>query len=322
LAGLEEVLTFSFAHVRVGVVVESRRHDRRVSDRRAITGAIDHGERRQIRSCDGRRFLERRAELVPMPAPGRLPRQARQHEARIAFAQRIAPAAVELEDADTNRLIAAFQSGRREVFTSIYARYQTRILHAIRAGVTDYHAAEDVTQDVFMRAMDKLGDFEIHPDRPLRGWLLGIARYEANNHRRKHRRLELVGIDEFPASAVDDPSAFDQRIFGVLTDPALGEIVAEMPERQREVIAMRYVCDLKLVEIAQLLGRSPESIRQLHVRALSHLEQRLCALGRGPTTTRASRSPVRVLLRQSVALRARRFVLTRSLGAPALSWRR
>jgi RNA polymerase sigma-70 factor (ECF subfamily) len=305
----------------MGVVVDARRRDRRGTDRRAVPLVAADAERRRIRSCDGRRFLERRAELVPVPAPP-LPRRARQHAELMVFARRIVPPTGVVEDADTNRLIAAFQSGDRDAFALIYTRYHDRVLRAISAGLGDFHAAEDVTQDVFMRAMDKLCGFEIQPGAPLRAWLLGMARNEASNHRRKHRRHELAGMEELPAALVEDPSPFDQGILGALTDPLLEEIVAAMPDRQRQVIAMRYVCDFKLVEIARLLGRSPESIRQLHVRALSHLEQQLVALGRGPATTRVTRAPVRVLLRQSVALRARRFVLTRSLGAPALSWRR
>lgn len=321
-AHTRQVLERRFARDKhVTVIVERRELERRGAERRGPQHRAEIGERRRIISRDGRRILERRAKLVPV-SPWALPRRVSGYTYEVRFVQRVEHDAATLEDADTNRLVAAFQTGDRQAFTRIYERYHARMLRAVHAGLRDYHAAEDVTQDVFICAMAKLPSYEIRPDQPLRSWLLGMARFEALNYTRKQRRI-TVGLESYALETVDEPSEFDQRIFGVLTDPTLSELIEEMPARQREVIAMRYVCDYKLVEIAGLLGRSPESIRQLHVRALSHLEQRLCELGRGPEGPRRRQLAMRNLVPQAIALRTRRFMLTRTLGVPPmLSWRR
>jgi RNA polymerase sigma-70 factor (ECF subfamily) len=303
----------------VRVIAERRDSDRREAERRGHGIPVELGERRRIHAIDGRRTFERRAELRPTMLT-RLPRRLRSQADAVRFVLREEPDPALVEDADTNRLVAAFQGGDVQAFSAIYDRYAGRVQRAVNMGLRDFHAAEDLTQDVFVCAMDKLRTYEIRPDQPVRAWLLGIARFEALNYARKHRRV-VVGLDTYDDAAVEAPSDFERRVFGVLTDPEIGAVIEQMPERQREVIALRYVFDYKLVEIARLLDRSPESIRQLHVRALAHLEERLSAMGRGPEAARDSRFAMRRGLRQAIVLRTRRFVLTRSAGVPGLSWR-
>jgi DNA-binding CsgD family transcriptional regulator len=60
-----------------------------------------------------------------------------------------------------------------------------------------------------------------------------------------------------------------------LDDKRLLALIEQLPLAQRQVIVLRYMLELRAVEIATVLDRSPEAIRQLHQRAMRFLRQRL-----------------------------------------------
>src|SRR5437899_574820 len=93
------------------VIVEQRARDRRAApERRTVPTAQPHpAERRRILAESGRRVTERRAALVPIPAPQPLPRKAAPFAGRFLFAERLEPSSQALEDVDTARLVADIQ---------------------------------------------------------------------------------------------------------------------------------------------------------------------------------------------------------------------
>jgi len=304
----------------VAVLVEQRLRERRDEPRRTGASGQSEPDRRRIRNDDGRRISSRRAEAFPAP-PRALPRRARRHAGRILFLERLEPSSARAEDVNTNRLVARVQSGDQAAFGQLYDRHFDRVFNYLRIALRDYHAAEDTTQQVFLRALAKISDYEIRPDLPFRAWLLGIARYESLNHIRKHSWVDVITPAEINKRIDREVSEFDRGLLGVMSNSELRGFLARMPAAQLQVLALRYVLGFRFSEIASTMGRTPASIRQLHHRALVYLEQRMTAIEQAPARTRLSRSPVRVLVRQSVTLRTRRFVLTRSLGAPSLSRR-
>jgi RNA polymerase sigma-70 factor (ECF subfamily) len=256
-------------------------------------------------------------EVEPPP----LPRRARRRAEQVVFFDRVEAGAAETEDARSNRLVAEVQAGRCEAFADLYSRHFDRVFGYLRIALGDHHAAEDTTQQVFIRALEKIGDYEIRAELPFRAWLLGIARYEALNYIRKRSRVDVITPEEIDRRIEADVSAFDRSVLEALSDPDLTRFLTRLPQLQLQVLTLHYVLGYKLVEIGKLMGRSAQSVRQLHHRALVWLEHHMTADGDVPVRTRASRAPVRVLVRQSIALRTRRFVLTRSLGAPSLAGR-
>jgi len=305
----------------VTVVVERRGVERRQESRRSTESvATSTSEKRRIRSDDGRRIASRRAdELAALPRS--LPRRARPHAERILFVERLEPSGVEAQDADTDRLVALVQSGDQSVFADLYNRHYDRVFSYLRIALSDYHAAEDTTQQVFVRALEKISQYEIRPGLPFRAWLLGIARYESLNHLRKRSWIGVISPEEIDRRIGAEVSEFDRGLLGLLSDSDLSRFVERMSDPQLQVVVLRYVLGLRFVEIAKVTGRSAASVRQLHHRALVYLEQRMTAMTATTARERVSRAPVRVVIRQSIALRTRRFLLTRSLGSPVLSQR-
>jgi RNA polymerase sigma-70 factor (ECF subfamily) len=261
--------------------------------------------RRQMVSMNGRRVHDRRALTVPVPPPS-LPQTLERVAEQIVFLERLELSTSLVEDADTNALVFRFQSGDRDAFEQIYMRYFDRIYRYVRTVIKNVHDAEDVTQQVFAAAFQKLPYYEIRRDRPFRAWLFGFARNEVRYHWRQRDRAapgDSIEIED-SGEAVTDSTL---EVLGWLSDRELVFLVERLPPAQCEVLTMRFLLDMTTNEIARGLDRTPESVRQLQSRALRFLATRMSALGRAPSHAR--RSPIRVILRQAPVLRSRRFAL-------------
>jgi DNA-directed RNA polymerase specialized sigma24 family protein len=103
----------------------------------------------------------------------------------------------------------------------------------------------------------------------------------------------------------------DMHVLSWLEDGELLTLIERMPLAQRQVMLLRYMMDLSCPEIAAILGRSPDAIRQLQHRALTFLRGRLTALGREPKTAGAP-MPMLSLVPRSRVLGARRMALRAS----------
>ncbi|HJQ96589.1 MAG TPA: sigma-70 family RNA polymerase sigma factor [Acidimicrobiia bacterium] len=99
-------------------------------------------------------------------------------------------------DVDPNQLVERIRGGDSEAFDALYRAYVQRVHHAIRARVWDSDAASDLTQEVFLRAFERLDELR-DPER-LGPWLLSIARNAATDYgRRAARNDRLVPSEEF-----------------------------------------------------------------------------------------------------------------------------
>ena len=262
------------------------------------------------------RWRERRAREEAPPAAGLmevspppLPRVARRHAERLRFVQRLERPGREAEDQDTNELVAWAQSGDAEAFAALYLRYFERVYGYLRMSLRDPHEAEDLTQQVFLKALDHLDTYEVAPHRSFRPWLFRIARNLLIDHVKKHRPTLLDDPDQMPRRAPAGPAdaATVESTLAWMSDSEVTLFIERLPMPQRQVITLRYMIGLSLEEIADVLGRTPGSVRMLDLRARQYLQERLTALGRKPTVAR--RRAMRTLWRQVHVLRERRFAL-------------
>ncbi|HVE69628.1 MAG TPA: sigma-70 family RNA polymerase sigma factor [Solirubrobacteraceae bacterium] len=256
----------------------------------------------------GRAAAPARPELMEVSPPP-LPRVARAHAERLRFVQRLERPGREAEDEDTNELVAWAQSGDREAFAALYLRYFDRVYGYLRMSLRDRDEAEDLTQQVFLKALDHLDTYEVAPHRSFRPWLFRIARNLLIDHVKKHRPTLLDDPDQMPRRPASGPAdvATVESTLAWMSDSEVTLFIERLPLPQRQVITLRYLIGLSLEEIADVLGRSPGSIRMLDLRARQYLQERLTALGRKPSVAR--RRAMRSLWRQMHVLRERRFAL-------------
>ena len=296
---------------RLEVVVERRGADRRANIERRDSEKESPAERRLIRNADGRRIADRRATTMPAAARD-LPRKARPYAARLVFVERIEPTSESLLDADSARLVTRFQAGDKEAFSELYMRYFERVFSYVRILFRERpDEAEDVTQQVFVKAMVALPRYERRAQ-PFRAWLFRIVRNEAIDHMKKLGRSDVVDPGDLALrlEADDaDAGAFDaSHVLDWITDRELLMFVERLTLPQRQVLLLRYMLDLSTREIGEILGRSNDDVRMLDSRARRFLEQRLAAVGRVPQGGR-SRMQWRRRVRPAPVIRQRRIAL-------------
>jgi RNA polymerase sigma-70 factor (ECF subfamily) len=151
-----------------------------------------------------------------------------------------------------------------------------------------YHAlgnvadAQDVTQEVFLRALRSLDRYQV-TEAPFAAYLAVIAR---NLLRNRARQRANIALDNEAPSGASGPEALAvaatevERMWAALRD---------LPADQRRVIELRLSEGRSAAETAQLLGRSPDAVRQLQHRALVTLRARL----RGPDLAARERERLR-----------------------------
>jgi RNA polymerase sigma-70 factor (ECF subfamily) len=308
----ERLRAFFAADPAVEVIVERRSDERRGGDSRrgpddASVASVT--ERRQVHAATGRRVDDRRGVLVAKAAPPLPPEFAAESE-RIRFFERLEPSTLAREDADTARLIARIQAGDDALYSDLYLRYFDRVYAYLRIALHDADEAEDVAQDVFMRVLQAIPNYE-RREAPFRAWLFRIVRNCAITRLRKSARYTL----QTPTSIAQQSDRADgmssDDVLGSIEDSELVSLIEQLPLGQRQVLLLRYMLDLPNREIAEVLERSPDAVRQLHHRALEVL--RGCfeppkVEDAGRQLGRVRRQPMRRIVRQSPVLRSRRQV--------------
>jgi RNA polymerase sigma factor (sigma-70 family) len=144
---------------------------------------------------------------------------------------------------------------------------------SIIAGPAD---APDVTQDAFLKAYMALDRFR--GEAPFRPWILRIVANEAKNRRRSsHRREQLtlrLAEDRPSGDAAPSPEAV---VLERTTTERLLAAVSALPERDRLVVAYRYLVELSEEETATVLGVRRGTVKSRLSRALARLRASLTA---------------------------------------------
>jgi RNA polymerase sigma-70 factor (ECF subfamily) len=314
-AKLHEPLRRHFAeNSGVEVVVEQRWRDRRRRDERRVVpppAAPAAEDRRRIPGLLGRRVAERRASWVALSIPGELPRVARSYADLLRFVERIVPSEEQIEDQDTARLVVRFQAGETDVFRELYLRYFDRVYAYIRVALRDTHAAEDLTQQIFLRLFEALPRYERRAQ-PFRAWLFRIVRNGTLDILKSAGRIEPVDPMDLrirdQGGTEGDADALPALNW--ISDRELAIFIDRLPVPQRQALILRYMVGMSNAEIANVLKRSEADVRKLQSRALSFLRERLIGVGRTPKGP-APRARLRRRVAPANVARARRFVLLR-----------
>lgn len=156
-------------------------------------------------------------------------------------------------------------------FESWYADHRASVYRYVRFRVSSRAAAEDVTSEVFLKALRSLDRYD--PDRAApRTWLLRIARNAVTDHLRSLRRRGSlhVSLDRVPDLVADIPSA-DERVVRQERIQKLLNGAATLRQSDQEILSLRYGAGLDNGEIAETLDITPNAVAVRLHRALKRL---------------------------------------------------
>jgi len=152
-------------------------------------------------------------------------------------------------------------------FTELYELNFERVYAFIVRRVGDRDAAEDLTSDVFHKALANLPRFEWRGT-PFAAWLCRIAANAIVDRAKQMSREVPSGEDPPDPGAEPNLEAIEHRA-------QLFRLVDQLPADQRRVIFERFVEQKSIREIAQQLGKTEGAIKQLQFRALEKLRTQM-----------------------------------------------
>jgi len=174
--------------------------------------------------------------------------------------------------------LAEVRAGRRDAYERVVELCQSRLLSFTMSLLKDYAAAQELTQDAFVRAYRYLDRFDDR--RPFYPWLATIAfRLAQDRWQRQRRDRELA--QRYGAASSEDGVTRDDPLRTVIADEEsarLWQAVQGLPGGERAAVLLFYRQELKVQETARVLGVSPGTVKTLLFRARRHLRE---ALGAG-----------------------------------------
>ncbi len=177
----------------------------------------------------------------------------------------------EVDGADDNELVCAAQDDPA-AFAALYHRYLDRIYAYLRARTATDEDAADLTQHVFLHALDALPQYRGARGSSFAAWLFRIARNAATDAYRRRRTTvawDLVPEALQPATAHD----MDDHILCHEARQRYRAIFEALDPGARELLVLRFVARLPIADIAIVIGKSEAATQKKLFRLIQTLKE-------------------------------------------------
>jgi len=167
-------------------------------------------------------------------------------------------------------LLKLFKEGDNPnyAFNLIVAKYQERLYWMIRRMVNDHDDADDVIQNVFIKAWKALPKFR--EDANLYTWLYRIAANESITFIKKRKKDLFTSIDDPSVQIIEQSNLNDPTGDEILQK--LESAIATLPKKQRLVFHLKYFEEKKYTEISSILDTSVGALKASYHHAVKKIE--------------------------------------------------
>lgn len=184
--------------------------------------------------------------------------------------------AVMAEPIIDDRTIAACREGDREAFRLLFETYKDKVFSiAVYSFGGDEAAANDVSQQIFLKLMTAIGQFR--GDSAFTTWLYRLVVNACIDEQRKRRRFLPFG-ESVPMSKIEDRRPQEKRFARLEVSESVQAAIKELTPKLRMPILLKYVEGLSYEEIASVMGCSKGTVASRLNRGHQKLAQRLSYL--------------------------------------------
>ncbi len=170
---------------------------------------------------------------------------------------------------DEQGLVRRAQQHDREAFAKLYEDYFDKIYRYIAIRIGDKAEAEDLTQQVFMKALKSISSFKWR-NVPFGAWLFRIAHNQVVDHLRKKTRRPSVPLDGVQLISGSNPQETAER--GYDTEQLI-VATRQLTPAQQQVISLRFAGELPIAQVAKVMGRSQGAVKALQHSAIAALRK-------------------------------------------------
>ena len=172
-------------------------------------------------------------------------------------------------------LIRRTLDGDQNAFTKLVKKYQKWVHTLVWRKIGDFHIAEEITQDVFLKVYKKLSTLK--PSDHFAGWLYVIATRRCIAWFRK-KRLPMTSLDATPVSELEEfcytqyETERSEQISLERQRDIVKRLLEKLPESERTVVTLHYLAEMSCEKISEFLGVSPNTVKSRLHRARKRLE--------------------------------------------------
>jgi RNA polymerase sigma-70 factor (ECF subfamily) len=166
--------------------------------------------------------------------------------------------------------IRACKRGELEHFEDLYSAYVHDIYRFVYYRVRNKEIAEDVTSDIFFKALRAITSFS--EGQSFRAWIYTIARNTLVDHYRKHKDVQTLDADDAP-DVVDEGEDIEERQHNILLLEQVKESLKKLSDTQQEIVTMRVWDELSYKEIAEITGKTEGNCKMIFSRAVGQLRE-------------------------------------------------
>ncbi len=175
------------------------------------------------------------------------------------------------EPAGGAQLVAALQAGDSAAWEALYRSEHRRLVVLLYHRVGHTATAEDLAQQVWVRALNGIGGFT-YRGTSVAAWLTTIAVNLATDHfKAKHNQVRAY-LDDAPEQVDADPRPDEEAVRSELA-ATLQAALGRLTQQQRAVIEARYLRDLSIEETAREIGSNASAVKAMAFRAVRALQR-------------------------------------------------
>lgn len=159
----------------------------------------------------------------------------------------------------------------KEFFKKIYIRYKNEMFYAAFAILQNSSDAEDIVHDTFLTLISKLENMMEESSERNWNYILTIVKHKSYNLYKKKKweidqEWDALGHEEVFGDGMD------ARMTRIERKEQLLKLMKKMRKSYQDVLIMQYYHELNVMEIAQILGKTPDNVRHISMRAKRKLQ--------------------------------------------------
>jgi RNA polymerase sigma-70 factor (ECF subfamily) len=159
-----------------------------------------------------------------------------------------------------NELVSLCQKNHSQAFETLVHRHKDRVYSSIFFLVKEQSLAEDIFQDTFLKALQRIREKRYNEEGKFLQWILRIAHNLCVDHFRFIKRRPAVvlqdGRDVFEVFQFSTTDNAEEKIIRSQTHHRLHLYIAKLPPEQREILVLRHFADMSFKDIAAMTNCS------------------------------------------------------------------
>ncbi len=172
---------------------------------------------------------------------------------------------------DEESLVRRAQQRDEEAFTMLYEEHFDKIYRYVTLKIGDRTEAEDLTQQVFLKALQSISSFK-WKGIPFSAWLYRIAHNQVIDYFRKKKKYATAPLNEsLKGSDIDPQLAVERK----LDTEQILLATKRLTDAQREVISLRFASELPITQVARIMDKSEGAVKALQHSAIIALRKAL-----------------------------------------------